>query len=77
MRDNEIRKTDTPTWGLVVWGGFVRAMALTAWGRWRIDVNPTHKAFLGVSWLFLISSVFTLAKTLRDAHESLQFSREN
>jgi len=46
-------------------------MALTAWGLWRMDVNPTYKAFLGVSWLFLISTAFTLAKTLREAHEAL------
>jgi hypothetical protein len=46
-------------------------MALTAWGLWRMDVNPTWKAYLGVCWLFLISSVFTLAKTLRDAHDAL------
>ena len=70
VRDNELSKTDTPMWGLVVWGGFALAMALTAWGLWRMDVNPTYKAFLGVSWLFLISCVFTLAKTLRDAHEA-------
>ncbi len=79
VRDNENRRDsqtrDTPLWGLVVWGGFALAMALTAWGLWRMDVNPTYKAFLGVSWLFLISSVFTLAKTLRDAHEALQFSQ--
>jgi hypothetical protein len=71
VRDNELRKTDTPMWGMVVWGGFGLAMLLTAWGLWRMDVNPTYKAFLGVSWLFLISTVFTLAKTLRDAHEAL------
>ncbi len=71
VRDNEVRKTDTPMWGLVVWGGFGFAMLLTAWGLWRMDVNPTYKAFLGVSWLFLISTTFTLAKTLRDAHEAL------
>ena len=70
VRDNEASKTDTPMWGLVVWGGFGLAMALTAWGLWRMEVNPTYKAFLGVSWLFLISTVFTLAKTLRDAHEA-------
>ena len=45
-------------------------MALTAWGLWRMEVNPTYKAFLGVAWLFLISTFFTLAKTLRDAHEA-------
>lgn len=81
VRDNEPQRVgntgDTPLWGLVVWGGFALAMALTAWGLWRMDVNPTYKAFLGVSWLFLISAVFTLAKTLRDAHEALQCSKEN
>ena len=70
VRDNEVRKTDTPLWGLVVWAGFALAMSLTGWGVMRMDVNPTYKAFLGVSWLFLISGVFTLAKTLRDAHEA-------
>jgi len=70
IRDNETRRTDTPMWGLVVWGGFGLAMALTGWGLWRMEVNPTYKVFLGVCWLFLISSVFTLAKTLRDAHEA-------
>jgi hypothetical protein len=74
VRDNEVRHMtqtpDTPMWGLVVWGGFAFAMLLTAWGLWRMEVNPTYKAFLGVSWLFLISTVFTLAKTLRDAHEA-------
>ncbi|HUG22807.1 YiaA/YiaB family inner membrane protein [Piscinibacter sp.] len=71
VRDNEVRKTDTPMWRLVVWGGFGFAMALTGWGLWRMEINPTYKAYLGVSWLFLISTVFTLAKTLRDAHEAL------
>lgn len=70
VRDNERRKVDTPMWGMVVWGGFGLAMALTGWGLWRMEVNPTYKAFLGVAWLFLISAVFTLAKTLRDAHEA-------
>jgi hypothetical protein len=70
VRDNEARRVDTPLWGLVVWGGFVLAMALTAWGLLRMTINPTYKAFLGVAWLYLISSVFTLAKTLRDAHET-------
>jgi len=69
VRDNQGRRVDTPMWGMVVWGGFALAMSLTGWGLWRMDVNPTYKAFLGVSWLFLVSSVFTLAKTLRDEHE--------
>ncbi len=70
VRDNEVRKNDTPMWAMVVWAGFALAMALTGWGLWRMELNPTYKAFLGVCWLFLISTVFTLAKTLRDAHEA-------
>jgi hypothetical protein len=61
---------DTPMWKLVVWGGFFAAMGLTGWGLLRMDISPTYKAFLGVSWLFLISTAFTLAKTLRDRHEA-------
>lgn len=63
-------RVQTPLWGGVVWGGFALAMALTGWGLVQMDVSPTYKAFLGVSWLFLMSSAFTLAKTLRDAHEA-------
>jgi hypothetical protein len=70
VRDNALRRVDTPLWGAVVWSAFAAAMALTAWGLWRMEINPTWKAYLGVSWLFLVSSVFTLAKTLRDAHEA-------
>ena len=70
VRDNEQQATDTPLWKLVVWGGFAVAMALTGWGLIRMEINPTYKAFLGVSWLFLISAAFTLAKTLRDAFEA-------
>ena len=64
------RSETTPMWSAVVWGGFMLAMALTAWGLWRMDIQPVWKAYLAVSWLFLISTVFTLAKTLRDAHEA-------
>lgn len=60
---------ETPMWKLVVWGGFFTAMGLTGWGLLRMEISETYKAFLGVSWLFLISSAFTLAKTLRDRHE--------
>ena len=70
VRDNERKTVDTPLFKGVVWCGFVVAMGLTGWGLWRMDVNPTYKSFLLVGWLFLISTVFTLAKTLRDKHEA-------
>ena len=73
VRDQEKTQSelkDTPMFKLVVWGGFVLAMSLTGWGLWRMEVNDTYKAFLGVSWLYLITCTFTLAKTLRDRHEA-------
>ncbi|HSV54049.1 MAG TPA: YiaA/YiaB family inner membrane protein [Burkholderiaceae bacterium] len=74
VRDSEKSKgegkmADTPAFKFVVWGGFFLAMALTGWGLYRMEVNETYKAFLGVSWLYLITCTFTLAKTLRDKHE--------
>ena len=73
VRDQEktqLEAKDTPMFKLVVWGGFFLAMSLTGWGLWRMEVNETYKAFLGVSWLYLITCTFTLAKTLRDRHEA-------
>lgn len=74
VRDNEGMSRrgagDTPMWKLVVWGGFAVAMGLTGWGLLGMDINVTYKAFLGVSWLYLITTAFTLAKMLRDRHEA-------
>lgn len=75
VRDNEKtqlegRPADSPMFRFVVWGGFFLAMALTGWGLLRMEINETYKAFLGVSWLYLITCTFTLAKTLRDRHEA-------
>lgn len=75
IRDNAQSPSDTPMWGMVVWSGFALAMALTAWGLWRMEINPTWKSYLLVSWLYLMSSAFTLAKTLRDAHEVQRLER--
>lgn len=48
-------------WKLVV-GVLVVAMGLTGWGLLSMDINVTYKALLGVSWLYLITTAFTLAK---------------
>lgn len=66
----EGRGADTPMFRIVVWGGFFMAMGLTGWGLLRMEIHETYKAYLGVSWLYLITCTFTLAKTLRDAHEA-------
>ena len=77
VRDNAVTPSDTPLWSPVVWGGFGVAMALTGWGLFRMDINPTWKAYLVVSWLYLISAAFTLAKMLRDAYEAERIERDH
>lgn len=73
VRDNAGKRRgagDTPLWSLVVWGGFATAMGLTGWGLWGMAINAAYKAFLGVSWLYLVTTAFTLAKMLRDRHDA-------
>ncbi|QNP47647.1 YiaA/YiaB family inner membrane protein [Diaphorobacter aerolatus] len=72
-RDSQNTRTagaDTPMWRMVVWGGFAIAMGLTSWGLLGMNINPTYKAFMAVSWLYLITTAFTLAKMLRDRYEA-------
>ncbi len=70
IRDNRDEKIDTPAWVLTVWSGFAIAISLTAWGLYRMAVGDWEKNYLIVSWLFLISTVFTLAKLVRDKQEA-------
>ncbi|TAG66328.1 MAG: hypothetical protein EAZ24_16245 [Burkholderiales bacterium] len=69
VRDNAQRKADTPLFGAVVYVAFAAAIALTSWGLYRMAIPESYKAYLLVSWLYLITTTFTLAKTLRDRHE--------
>jgi hypothetical protein len=78
VRDNSTKRNDTPMYMYVVYVAFAAAMALTAWGLYRMSISESYKAYLLVSWLYLITTTFTLAKTLRDAHEvSLLEARES
>ncbi len=70
VRDQADGLPQTPMWGLVVWTGFGAALALTGWGMWQMPISPDYKAYLMVCWLFMVAQAFTLAKTLRDAHEA-------
>ena len=51
----------------MVWGGFVLAMALTGWACADAD-RPQLEGLPDGELAHLISSAFTLAKTLRDAY---------
>ena len=61
---------DTAAWRMQVWIAFALALLVTTAGIWLMDADPWVKGYLGVGFYFTVSSAFTLAKTIRDQHES-------
>jgi hypothetical protein len=57
---------DTGSWKIMVWLGFGISLALSAWSIYRMEIDYWHKISIISSSLFLISSAFTLSKTIRD-----------
>ncbi len=70
QRDNRDAQVDTQGWVVTVWVAFSAAVSLTAWGLWRMSIADWQKGYMVVSWLFLVSSTFSLAKLVRDQHEA-------
>ncbi len=70
IRDNRDGQVDTASWTMTVWVAFAAAFCLTAWGLWRMNIGDWQKGYMVISWLFLVSSTFTVAKTVRDKHEA-------
>jgi hypothetical protein len=75
-RDNRDGQVDTQGWVIVVWVAFAAAIALTAWGMWRMNIDVWQKRYMLVSWLFLVSATFTVAKTVRDKQETELMARQ-
>ena len=65
-RDNRDGQVDTSSWVMTVWVAFAAAVMLTAWGLYRMKIEEWQKYYMLVTWLFLVSASFTLAKMLRD-----------
>ena len=70
VRDNRDAEVDTAGWRLIVWIAFAAAVLLTGWGLYRMEVGYWQKGYMVVGWLFLVSTTFTLAKTVRDQHDA-------
>ena len=61
---------DTAAWTFQVWASFVLSLGSTSIGILYLPVDPWIRAFLGLGLFFAVGSSLSLAKTLRDAHES-------
>ena len=77
IRDNRDGQVDSASWGMTVWIAFGAAFSLTTWGLWRMNIGDWQKGYMVVSWLFLVSSSFTVAKTTRDKHEADMMDRSS
>lgn len=75
LRDNRKVQVDTQGWVMTVWIAFAAALLLTGWGLWRMDIAYWQKGFMVVCWMFLVSTTFSLAKTVRDQHEADKMER--
>lgn len=72
MAAEEITK-DTAAWIFQTWAAFIISISATGIGVAYLPVDPWIKGFMALSLLFTIASSFTLAKTIRDNHESKKF----
>ncbi len=70
IRDNRDQRIDTGAWVITVWAGFAMAVSLTAWGLFRMAIGECEKACMIVAWLFLLNTVFSVAKLVRDKQEA-------
>lgn len=71
IRDNKDKQIDTPAWIFQSWVTLFIPLFATAIGLWNLEAEWAIKAYVGVSFLFALSSTFTLAKTIRDNQESI------
>ncbi len=65
-----MNQTNSPAWVTYTYVSFGAAAAMTALGIWGIPADLWVKGYLGMAVVFLVGTCFTLAKTVRDEHES-------
>lgn len=69
MVESESLVGDSKSFIFQAWAAFALAVVAMAWGIWSLPVDPWMRAFLGIGYLFTVSSCLTLAKAVRDQHE--------
>jgi len=62
--------SNTAAWKFQVWASFALSTTITGLGVLYLPVDLWTKGFLAMGLIFTIGSCFSLAKTVRDDHES-------
>ncbi len=70
MSKVEASQHHSSAWIAQTWISFAAAVGVTSMGIWFLPVDPWVKAFMAMGLLFSVGSTFSLAKTVRDQHES-------
>jgi hypothetical protein len=73
MNNTPTMREDTPAWVFQVWIGFVSSTGMMMYGILNLKVDFWVQGYLGMGLLFVVSSCFALAKTLRDQQENRRF----
>ncbi len=61
---------DSAAWVFQVWASFIVSVSLTLTGIYFVPCDLWVKGYFAMGLLFTIGSCFSLAKTLRDKHET-------
>lgn len=61
--------SDSSGWYFQSWAAFGISTLAVLYGIWALRADDWARAFLGLGFLFSVSSCFTLAKAIRDRHE--------
>ena len=64
----------TAGWVTFTYAAFAIACAMMALGIWALPADLWVKGYLMMASVFMLGSTFTLAKTVRDEHESKRFA---
>lgn len=62
--------SSTEAFGFLAWASFIVAMCGSLIGIYFLPVDAWIKGFMGMGYLFTLTSSFTLAKAIRDKHEA-------
>jgi hypothetical protein len=65
---------DTNAWIAQVWVSFAISVGATAVGIAYLPMDNWIKGYMGMGYLFSLSSAFTLAKTIRDNQEATRLT---
>ena len=64
---------NTKSFQMMAWVAFILSFVGMAVGLFYLQTDIAMKGFIGMAYLFNVSACFTLAKVVRDKHESDRF----